>query len=268
MRGMISGMSVLKAAVYTVIVWSLFVHALTATADTITIDSFNHPDAQAGGGTNFYVPGVLPWGTGVNFFDKNDAAVEEVIGKDRDIHVEVVGPAIPISASGTIGYEPVYDIGLLFLASGGRAGTYVTATYDGALGAGLGGIDLTDGGANNRLEIDFQSLDAGDLTDLELNIDIVSQGQHSYLKSQHTFVAEKIGSFTEKLYFDYFSDEDVLKSVDSITFTFNNMADPVSNVDFEIDNIKAVPEPSTIAMLSALVGASMLAVPWCRRRKR
>lgn len=139
-----------------------------ADSATITIDSFNYPDP----GTTFYVPGEAPWGSG-NPYDHKDAGVSEVIGGERDIHVEVVGSALPISAAGIIGYEPIYDSGAFLLATSGRAGTLAVAQYDGTAGGGLGGVDFTDGGTNKLFRLGFDTVDGGDGTSLPLTITVV-----------------------------------------------------------------------------------------------
>jgi hypothetical protein len=235
------------------IVWSVLVYAHTATASTITIDSFNYPNDPSG--TEFYVPGKAPWGSG-NPFDHKDPGVLEVIGNERDTHVEVVGTPMTISASGIIGYEPLYDNGVLWLSTGGPAGTFVRVVYDGADGLGLGGIDLTDGGSNNLFRFGFVGeFDPGGSTSLALTITVDGQGGGS--TSVQTQIPDQPAPFDFDVPFADFSNPGLLSSVKSITCTLNDPLAPVSGVDFELDYIKAVPEPSTIALLSAL-GASLL----------
>lgn len=253
-------------AVYLVVAWSMLVYAPSADSATITIDSFNYPDP----GTTFYVPGEAPWGSG-NPYDHKDAGVSEVIGGERDIHVEVVGSALPISAAGIIGYEPIYDSGAFLLATSGRAGTLAVAQYDGTAGGGLGGVDFTDGGTNKLFRLGFDTVDGGDGTSLPLTITVVGHAGGS--TSVQTQVPANAAASDFDVPFVAFPDDGAITSASiisnaaSIEFEFNALATPVPNVDFQLDYVEAVPEPATLVMLLGL-GVSMLAAGVWSRRKR
>lgn len=246
------------AVVCLMIIWSALVYAQTAAADTITIDSFDLPEP----GTEFYVPGKPPWGSG-NPFDHKDTAVVGVIGGERDVHVEVIGSAVTISAAGIIGWEPVYEAGIFSLGTGGRAGTFAIADYDGLDGAGLGGIDLTDGGTNNRFRFWFNHVDGGDASTMALTIDVMDQDDN--VATAQAAVPESTAAFSFDVPFTDFSGPGMLDNVKSISLTFNEPAAPVPNVDMELNLVEVVPEPATLVMLSALgVLGLVVAVRWCR----
>jgi hypothetical protein len=56
-----------------------------------------------------------------------------------------------------------------------------------------------------------------------------------------------------------------LTKAKSVEFIFN--ATSVRNVDFALDSIQLVPEPSAVVLLGAFAGCVGLAVVWRRRRK-
>jgi len=223
-------------------------------ADSITIDSFNHPLD----GTPFFVEGLAPWGNS-DPFAHEDQNVLEVIGGERDILVDVVGTASPISAAGII----AGPAGLLQLATFGGPGTRMIATYNGVNDVGLGGMDVTDSGANNKFVLRFNSIDAGDADKLGLKVTVGSTGNPPSSKSY--LVDESTGWLDRYIPFSDFAAD--LTSVTSLEFAFNDLVAPVPNVDFELDLIEAVPEPSTLALLFALGAFVCVAGAW-RRRKR
>ncbi|MBN2473996.1 MAG: PEP-CTERM sorting domain-containing protein [Pirellulales bacterium] len=248
-------------------VCALVVNPAATLANTIVIDSFDNPNP----GTNFFVPGLAPWGSGNPFLNKD--TVVGVLGGERDILVQVVGTPLPISAAGIIGYEPVYGNGVLEVGTYGRAGTRVTAQYDGvdmdSSGAlvdakGLGPVDLTDGGVNDRLQLAFNSVDGGNA--LALGLAVTAVGAGGTPTTVNLLVPESGTPFVYDIPFAAFP-VNVFGSVESLTFEFNNSGTPTPNVDFELDSVVAVPEPSTLVSLSAL-GALLVVVGTWRWRKR
>ncbi len=275
MRGFKDGNGLLRAAICVLIVGSMSLHAHTATADTITIDSFNYPNDPAG--TTFYVPGEAPWGDGNPFVHQDppnpgDPDTPEILGGQRDVLIEVVGDPLPISAAGIIGWEPVYGNGLLHVATSGEPGTLIVAQYDGkdldpanALvdAMGLQYIDLTVEG-NNAFKLSFNSVDAGDGPMLHGSITVTGPEGTETVPFE---VAENPDPSEKLVPFSSFTTPDLLGSIESVTFGFNDgPGGPISNVDIELDALEVVPEPSTIAMLGALVASLGLAT--LRRRRR
>lgn len=279
MRGMKAGKGLFEAAICVLIVWSLVLCARTATANTITIDAFTVPNP----GEVFFLD---PTGTGNTFVHQEPATpgapdAAEILGGQRDVLVKVDGTALPISAAGIIGYETVNNNGLLQVATFGNPGSYVIAQYDGRDvepdppgdypddAEDLGLVDLTDGGANDRFLLSFKSLDAGNVTALTLGVKVVGNTAQETL---YRNVTESSVPFDVPILFSGFSTTDLMKSVRSLTFEFNTpfaptLNAPVPNVDFELDSIEAVPEPSTLAMLLALGVSVVLTGVWCRRKR-
>lgn len=231
---------------------SFLMYAPPLHADSITIDSFNDPVV----GTPFFVEGLPLWGNS-DPFAHEDKNVLEVIGGERDILVDVMGTASPISAAGII----AGPAGLLQLATFGVPGTKMIATYNGVNDVGLGGVDVTDSGANSKFVLRFNSIDAGDAVKLDLKVTVGSTGHPPSSKSYT--VDESTGWLDRYIPFSDFAAD--LTSVTSLEFAFNDLAVP--NVDFELDLIEAVPEPSTLALLFALGAFVCVAGAW-RRRKR
>ena len=237
-------------------VLAFLTYAPSLHAGTITIDSFDYPNP----GDVFFTPGAPPWGTGnPTFISRTGFPEGEVIGDKRDIYVEVKGDPTPSSAAGIVGYESVYQEGILKLSTGGEPGTYLIAQYDGMVGDPQ---DLTDGGTNDRLRLTFDNVDAGDGSELALKVTVVGTSGSAVFTGT---VAEAVSSTNRDILFTEFSDPSVFSSVQSIAFAFNDLETPVSNVDFEVDSIEVVPEPSTLVLLFGF-GAFML-VAWSRRKR-
>ena len=240
----------------------------SANAAHIMVDSFDNPVAQT-----FFVPGVSPWGNGepatIQQPEIPDPALAGIIGGQRDVLIELLADSLPMSAAGMIGYEATYDVGYLQIATFGEAGTCVVAQYDGrdddpddslVDAESLGGLDLTGGGTNYEFKLSFPSIDGGDGTTLKLKVSVEATGGSDSVEYD---IPE---SNTPSIFSVPFSDFDpsLFSSVKSITFAFNDLPEPVSNIDFELDCIEAVPEPSAFALLA--VGAVLIAVSWWRRR--
>jgi hypothetical protein len=264
----------LKASLGGAAAFSVAVLVLTfapgANAAHIMVDSFDHPVAEA-----FFVPGVPPWGSGepaaIQQPELPDPILDGIIGGQRDVLIDMVGDPLPISAAGMIGYEAVYNLGCLWIATFGDAGTCVVVQYDGLdddpgdaiLDAELlGGLDLTGGGTNYAIKLRFLQIDAGDGTALKLKVSVQGSGGSDSVEYD---IPESSAPSTFSVPFSHF-DAGLFTSVDSITFAFNDLPAPVSNVDFEVDSIAAVPEPSTFALLA--IGALAVTVGWWRRRGR
>ncbi len=258
------------AAVCVLVAWSLVAHAPSAIAATITIDSFELPDP----GTIFFLKGPPGWPTDNPITPQFDDP--GILGGQRDVLVEVKGRAVVGSAVGIIGREDVSGKTVLRVATGGDPGTYVEAQYDGMdlenntsplnLGEFLVPIDLTDNGANDRFRLVFNSLDGGDEPKLAVTIKVVGSAGTTTIRRE---IDENGKSIPADFFFGDFSDPDLtnFETAKSITFGFNDPDDPVFHVDFELDLIEVVPEPSTMVMLLGL-GVALLVATVHRRRKR
>ncbi len=236
-----------------------------ANGGQIVIDSFNEPSS----GDAFFMQGPSPGGPNPKLFEH--PGLTEVIGSERDVLIEVAGIPTPISASGIIGYEPVYGMGALQLNTH-EPGTRLILQYDGddddsgglVNSGGLGGIDLTDGGANLGITLHFVTLDKGGpgAPDLSLKVSVNGEAPVEFGIPEDPAGNE----------FDFFVDfgdsrftAGVFASVDSLEFGINDLETPIPNIDFKLDSI-VVPEPSSLALLSGL--ATCLLVALSRRRKQ
>ncbi len=242
-----------------------------ARAATITIDPFEAPDP----GEAFFTfnseddPPFVPRQRAL--LETSDGGI---LGGERDVLMEVVGAPTVFSGSGEVGLPS----GILQFGTYGEAPVKISLQYDGLDAGdstadglvdaeGLADVDLTDGGSNWALEMQFVSLDAGDdpMTDMTLKITAVGDGGSATYEG---LIAESVDPFEIRIPFADFSDSSVMESVGSLTFSLNGSAAPTANVDFELDNLAAVPEPSTLILLIALAGCSLVTTGIVRHRGR
>ncbi len=236
---------------------ALGVYAPAARADAIVIDTFAAPAAE------------------VNFFSFDAALFPSLVGKqpdtvfvggsasilggERELTVEVGGAPSWMSASGLIGGAGE----VLSVATWGAPGSKVILDY-----AGLSADDLTDGGENNAIALNFNFL-AGN--DLHVKMTVVGDGGTAIFDSATSTlgnVAQLGSSFSYDAPFDEFVIDtgDPLGNADTINIVLNDPGGvPLANVNFELTSVTAVPEPSTLAMLLMVGVASLLAV--ARRRQ-
>jgi len=239
-----------------VVVFALFACGAATYGGTIAVDTFDTPDP----GKTFIIPGMPPWG------DENPLARTDTLPSmvERDLVVEVVGIPQQVSAVGVIGYEQAYDRGVFRLGTLGSAGTQAILQYHGPTGMGPISLDLTDDGANDRLELAFNYVDPGFGETMDVHVTVgAPDGTTSTVGLD---VAETEGPVVVEVPFADFT-PNLFSTVSSLTFTFNDGVAPAPNVDFELDGIQAVPEPSAIVSLCAL-GALALAVGTWRWRRR
>ncbi len=234
-----------------------------ANGGQIVIDSFNEPSS----GEAFFLEGPAPGSANPILFEHS--GLTEVIGSERDCLIEVVGNPTPISASGIIGYEPVYNVGALQINTH-EPGTRVTLQYDGfdddAAGlrnaGGLGATDLTEGGTNGRIRFHFYTVDTGGPDAPPLSLKVSVNGEDP--------VEFGIPEGNDFDFFVPFSDfrDGLFSSVDSLMFGINDLVTPIPNIDFKLDyiEVESVPEPSSLALLSGL--ATCLLVALARRRRQ
>jgi len=204
------------------------------TGTTQTIDNFSDPDPAK---TYF-----------INAVDPNPLLLQDsgsgIIGGQRDLLVNVLGPSNPISANGFVGTisasNGVFNLGS---ASNGP-GTAVTMQYDGidadttALNnAKLLSADLTANG-NNGLRLDFHFLQVGAGTTMGVSVNATSPGGGT--ASYSGLITENGGNFSVYIPFSAFSKTGTFTfaNVNSLQLAFNSSG--VQDVDFELDQIVGV----------------------------
>ncbi len=231
-------------------------------AAPIVIDDFSTPDPAP-----FFL---------VGFTHLNDLLVEqpglsEAVGGERDILIEVLGTLNIQSAQLLTGTDrSLFSQGVMQVATAREPATTVTLQYDGTdddgnalLNSRLLNLDLTDGGTNDRLEIEFLTVDAPASLGLDFVITLTSPGGTAVLAElipESGLPAVHVSPFAAFAADPGFSFSDV----DSMEFSFNGSG--VADVDFVIDRIRAVPEPSTLTLILAGLGG-LGACIW-RRNKR
>ncbi len=161
-----------------------------------------------------------------------------ILGGQRDLTVNVLGPSNPISANGFVGLlgtgDGVFNLGT---ASSGP-GSQVIMTYD-ANGAGLA-TNLTAGGNNLRLDFDFLQVGTG--TTMDMKIVLNSPGGTATFT---TNITENGSAFSVIVPFGSFSTVGAFSftNVSSAQFSFNNSG--VQDVDFELNDIVGAMQKST-----------------------
>ena len=165
-----------------------------------------------------------------------DQATTSAIGGYRDTAVLLISPYLSASANS----NPIP--GVIAFSSGSQSTGQFTLVYDGDGNVGLGGVDLTDGGVNGFLNIDFTSADLG----AEIEIRLQDTGGNGEYLSQILAGGPGVVSF----HLSDFADAGVdLTSIDLIELNITGQEDG----DYTIDSIAAtVPEPGTIAIWSML----------------
>jgi hypothetical protein len=186
-----------------------------------------------------------------------------ILGGERDVLLDVVGVPRPISFVGEIG-------GGTFVFGGASPGTVATIQYDGldadivgppaALvnANGLGGIDLTAYG--DRFALSFLSIDGGGAQTTGIEMRVYSPG--GAWSAGVGLIPDSGGPFTytSTPFAAWVLDP---TNVSAIEFRLNAFG--AADVDFELDKISIVPEPSAMALCAAGLGC-LLACAWRRRK--
>jgi hypothetical protein len=157
--------------------------------------------------------------------------------------------------------------GLMQIATGGPSGSVITLRYDGVGEDTAPVTDLTDGGENDHFLVRFLFVDGG-LNQNHLKMAIaVSDGAVSS-RTISVDVPNSLESFDLAIPYADFEvsgpDPNPFANARSVTVVFNQTG--VTDVDFQVDFIAAVPEPATWMML--LAGAGGLALVQWRRMRR
>jgi hypothetical protein len=233
-----------------------------ASAATVMIDVFTHPDPAE----FFMVP------TGTNPSLQITQVVPGVIGGQRDSLFQVIGEGAINSATGLIGNDSgltAYQLGTV-----GMSPTIATLQYAGIHNLNtptslvnpelLGGVDLTDEGANDRFLFQFVSSDALPVVDgLDMVITITSPSGSSTVTVD---VQNSQAPFDVVVLFNQLVGTASPSNVDSITIAFNSIRQ-TPNIDFELQGIFAVPEPTGYLAMS-LGGALVFSTSLLRRISR
>lgn len=188
------------------------------------------------------------------------------IGGERDLQVDVLGVPSNISAVGTVGG------GQYVFGTTDESPSLATLQYDGvdfldtpgALNNAFGlNVDVTGGGGNNGVRIEFTDVDAGAANTLSVRITATSAGASA---TYFGAIPEIAGPSNFDVLFSSFTTVGPFNptAVTSMQFTFNELG--ATDVDFRLDRILAtqVPEPSTVALLAC---GSLVALALVRRRK-
>ncbi len=175
-------------------------------------------------------------------------ATTSAIGGFRSVGVALMSDYLSVRANS----NPMP--GVIAFSSGSQSIGFFDLTYAGEGGTGLGGIDITNGGTNRVMSVDFAAADMG--AGLELGIED-SNGNFGIFS---TLVG---GPGVASFALSDFTDAGVdLTSIEMIDIAIIGEEDG----DYTIDSIyAAVPEPGTIAIWSILgVGT----VFYTRRRQK
>jgi len=228
----------------------------TSYGEPITIDSFDLPDQ----GTVFMLPLL-----GGNQWDHSDTAGDDVIlGGEREVSIGMRSGLKPdsIVAIGVVGIDlNVTDGNGMFTfgsqASRGQAnsGSVVRLVYDGQGEGGLGSFDLTDGGTNTAFALRFTGSDGVVPEGLDVTITAASSlgGTLTYSGYIPNY-SDPIVPLVHLIPFAEFTGAKSTASfdtIDKLTFEFNG--DKTPNVDFSLDLVTTVPEPSSVVLLGLCV---------------
>ncbi len=218
--------------------------AMPARAGSVCIDDFSDPSPEVA-----YV---------INLIDSDPTTVTTasaaVLGGEREINIDVLGVSRATSAVGEIG-------GGTYFSNTGSKGVVIDLIYDGIGAGSLGGADLVMGG-NGKINLDFLFLDAGNAT--SVSIDVLATDSVGFATFSGS-IGESAGAFSYSIPFASFVPAGgfgSFASINLLAFRINGLGTP--NVDFELDQIKAVPEPSSLA----LAGLALAGLVVAARRRR
>ncbi len=206
-------------------------------ASTLNIDNFSDPNP----------PDVFF----INALDPNPYLMKYpgagIIGGERDLAVQVLGPSNPISASGFVGSVGMANGAMNLGTASSGPGSQLTLQYDGVdllapLVNALGMSEDLLANGSNGIRLDFNFLQVGTGTTMSLEILATSSGGSA---SFNGLITQNPGSFSVFVPYASFSTVGAFTFADitSLQFAFNQTG--VQDVDFEIDQIVAVQQRDT-----------------------
>jgi hypothetical protein len=222
----------------------LGVLAPTIYADTFLIDDFSMPIV----GQTITVTGTGSQTSTIN-------SLTGVVGNTRTMNINVTSSAYGYSS--TLKTSPLAG-GTLELGNEGGQNGVGTITWD-AGGAGLGGIDITNGGLLPYFQAKMLSSDQTDI----FRVDITDSSGHtaywtSNLGTGPNAINQLLSSFTNPNAADFTSVDKIMVTLSSLNLAQDTVMDTV-----EVTNTP-VPEPATMTLL-ALGGFSVF---MARRRRK
>jgi PEP-CTERM motif len=218
---------------------------------------------------------------GMNTAMEMTQSTPTAIGGQRDMLINVVGQAKPNTAVGFVGQDPTgppyFPASAMELGTNGLAPTVTTLQYSGidnsntsaslvnahALGGGLG-IDLTNGGSNDRFFLHFFSSDAQPTSGLDVAITITSPGGKT--SKATTIGPNAMTAFDVFVSFSSLVGNATTHHVDSIIFVFNGV-NHTNNIDYEVQLLGTVPEPASGTLMMTALGVLGLAARQSRWRR-
>ena len=238
-------------------IWYVALIATCLHATSVRIDDFELPFVG-----DYYLVGLEDSNhTGV--VDYTDTT-GSIVGGNREVQIDVDGIAEPLLAYGVVGFDHGLSMGILQAFTQYEPGTKFTLLYDGTIDSPMR-VDLTDDGSNNALVFAFNSTNGGD-DGAMLDLTVTLTNFIGQTTTYEGLVANSIMPDPYEVLFSEFDSTDAsyFNDVTSIEIAFNSDATPC--VDFELDSISAVPEPSAYIMLG--FGILTLFAHGCLRRKR
>jgi hypothetical protein len=208
-------------------------------ASTLNIDSFSDPNPAA----SWFINALNS-----NPFFRQDSGAG-VIGGQRDLLINVLGPTNPISASGFVGTVSLNNGVFNFATATNGPGSSATMQYDGtdadtsALNNAHGlSANLTANG-NNGIRLDFNFLQVGVGTTMNFTINATSPGGGTAVFNG--VITQNPTGFSLFVPFTSFTTTGTFTfaNVSSLTFVFNPTG--VQDADFEINQIVGANQNNT-----------------------
>jgi len=225
--------------------------AASANGETLLVDSFSEVDASLP--DNWYLYPLKHNASWDKSWPDPTPTETYILGGEREILLTPYDSSPPplesVAVSAAVGVDAgIAPGGALQVATQQAHSALVRLTYDGEESDGLGGVDLTDGGTNNRFVFTFEWIAAVGSLDAEVT---VTDTQGHQASSTESF-SDVAGSTEYSVPFTDFSGVS-LDSVDSLEIVFNTALTP--QIDFALESIEIVPEPASWALLATALSA-------------
>ncbi len=212
-------------------------------ATTMTVDDFNIPNPA----DTYFINALNPNPTLL----KESGSTSDIIGGFRDVLINVLGTANPISAEGYVGMsggQGTFNLGTATSAPGSEATLQYSGSGSEMLVAGnltnamaLTSTDLTDGGLNNGLRFDFDFLQSPN-ADVDEEITATSAGGTATFSGT---IPQNTGNFSAFVPFSSFATTGTFtfSNITSLKISFNSIGTP--DVDFELNRIDTADQTNT-----------------------